>query len=192
MPTGTPCSREECIAALQRVADELGRSPTSQEYKQRDVSPAYVTIHRKFGSWPAALEAADLGVPSHAWGREFSKADCLRALQQAADELGHPPTIAEYEERVDSPHHQVVINRWGTWTAAKAEVVPPLPSTPGRDRAFRKADCLDAVQRAADALGHAPTIEEYEQIVDAPHHQVVIRRWGSWSAVKTALEKNWE
>ena len=55
-------SQEDCIAALRGAADELGHSPTIEEYKTLDTPVSARTIIRKCETWNRAKEMAGLAV----------------------------------------------------------------------------------------------------------------------------------
>lgn len=57
---GSVYSKEDCIEALEKVAEDIGKSPTYKEYQNADVGPAASTIKRIFGSWNNAKEASSL------------------------------------------------------------------------------------------------------------------------------------
>lgn len=50
----------DCIESLERVARELGESPTRAQYDDLGLTPAGGTIQRVFGSWNEAKRAAGL------------------------------------------------------------------------------------------------------------------------------------
>lgn len=54
--------QDDCIAALSDAADELGHSPTIEEYKQLDTPISARTIIRKCDSWNRAKRLAGLTV----------------------------------------------------------------------------------------------------------------------------------
>lgn len=53
-------TEEECVRALRRAADRLGKSPTKSQYEDLDVTPASTTIRRIIGGWNEAKERAGL------------------------------------------------------------------------------------------------------------------------------------
>lgn len=53
-------SRQDCLDALRAAADELGHSPTFDEYDGLDRTPNAKTIARRFGGWNNAKQAAGL------------------------------------------------------------------------------------------------------------------------------------
>lgn len=55
-------SEEECIEALQRAAEKLGKSPSRPEYVELGMSPSTYTIMNKFGGWNRAKSEAGLEV----------------------------------------------------------------------------------------------------------------------------------
>lgn len=52
--------REECIEALNKAANELGRSPTWTGFRSLDMEISASQIRRKFGTWNRAKQAAGL------------------------------------------------------------------------------------------------------------------------------------
>lgn len=106
--------------------------------------------------------------------QRFSDEDLIDCLQLAADELGGILTSDQFTEfgRERSmpdgrswPTHQAAQGRWGSWRDALHAA--GLRSNPRSAIAgnwlFSVDDCVDAVRAAARALGHAPTVTEYEQ-----------------------------
>lgn len=53
-------TQEELVALLQKKAEELGRVPTKKEMPAEVIG----AVHREFGKWLYALEAAGLRTPS--------------------------------------------------------------------------------------------------------------------------------
>lgn len=53
---------DDCVVALRDAADELGHSPTIEEYKQLDTPISARTIIRKCDSWNRAKELAGLAL----------------------------------------------------------------------------------------------------------------------------------
>lgn len=68
-------SKEECIDALQRAADELGKSPTKPEYEELGLTPASATIIRNVGGWNKAKELAGLETNPSRGSRTQTKPD---------------------------------------------------------------------------------------------------------------------
>jgi DNA-directed RNA polymerase subunit RPC12/RpoP len=52
-------ANEELIEDLQRVAEEVGHPPTTREYREHG-QHKYETLSKRWGSWDAALEAAEM------------------------------------------------------------------------------------------------------------------------------------
>jgi hypothetical protein len=63
-------SEKDCIDALRDAADELGESPTAEQYIELDISPSYSVFYDKFGGWNEAKEAA--GIEQYSTGRSIS------------------------------------------------------------------------------------------------------------------------
>ena len=80
---------------IRRVADSLGRTPTSDEYDELGAYSTH-TIRDRFGSWNEALVEAGLE-PNRQYGT--SRRELLDDLRRVADELERTPTRAEYNDR---------------------------------------------------------------------------------------------
>src|SRR5947207_14249332 len=89
---------EQILAELKQSAERLGRSPTMREFAsdpKTTVHPQTVIEH--FGSWNAAKREAGL-VPRRFATRE----ELLQLLKRLGQELGHPPTARDLDERKGS------------------------------------------------------------------------------------------
>lgn len=115
-PNPREFTKADCLEAVVDVGVEFGRPPTIAEYHERVDAPHFQTVIKRWGSWNAVKHAI-VALPPHEDAWEYSQADCLRAVCRVADDLGRPPTMAEYDARVDTPHSQAVIERWGSWSA---------------------------------------------------------------------------
>jgi hypothetical protein len=117
---GTESEMARFLRSLQRVAHELGRTPTADEY--REVQPAlaaageevesFSRVYRFFGSWPRAREAVDLShlprqTPRRIEARfrqrrlgkvwRYDEDDLRETLARSASHYGYPPSTNEFE-----------------------------------------------------------------------------------------------
>ena len=106
-------SKEDLIAELKRLNEELGHVPRKSE--MRDQGKWSGSIYQKrFGSWNEALTAAGFE-PNRRW--RIPREDLLTELRELAEELGHPPTTSEMLEHgkfTTQPYQRV----FGTWRTA--------------------------------------------------------------------------
>ncbi|MFC4553534.1 MULTISPECIES: homing endonuclease associated repeat-containing protein [Halorussus] len=106
-------SEIELLAELQRLAQELGHSPTQEDMKEHG-KYADNTYKLRFGTWNNALQEAMLDT------NDISEKDLLRELERVADELGRVPTaaeMAEHGEHAPATYHR----RFGSWMNALVE-----------------------------------------------------------------------
>lgn len=108
----------------------------------------------------------------------FTKQECLEALNEAADRLGHTPTRAEYREVDISPSDETLRNKFGSWNAAKQQAGLAVPDE------YTRADCIEALEEAAEKLGQAPSQSAYLQLDLQPGVDTIKRLFGSWNAAK--------
>lgn len=105
---------------------------------------------------------------------------CLEALQEAADELGHKPTVEEYKALDISPSYNTIIARYGKWLTAldhvDADEKPRIRYT--------KKDCIEALQAAAEEFGEELSVFRHKRSSRSPSATTIIQRFGSWEEAK--------
>jgi hypothetical protein len=125
----------QILDELRASADRLGRSPTMREFaadSETSVHPQTVIEH--FGSWNAAKREAGL-VPR----RFATRAELVRLLRELGDELGHPPTARELDERkCQVPSKSLYWHTFGSLTNALREAGFDVPV--GEERLERAVD----------------------------------------------------
>ena len=169
-------THEDCIKSLKEATEELGRPPSASEYQNLGRTPSVSYLSGEFGSWNAAKEAAGLEL------NEISRRDCIKALQEVAEQLDHSPTTREYRDLPISPSAEAIKNRFGSWNDAKKAA--------GLDvwGELTEEDCIRGLQEAADRLGHSPSYAEYRELDQSPSHHSIEQVFGSWNAAKEAAD----
>ncbi|WP_232702197.1 homing endonuclease associated repeat-containing protein [Halobacterium wangiae] len=109
-----------------------------------------------------------------------NREECLDALQEAVDELGHAPTVEEYKTLDISPSYNTIALHCGGWTAAIEE----LGEEPSTGSQYTEQDCLDALQEAADQLGEEPSMWQYDRLDLRPSSSTITHTFGTWNEAK--------
>ncbi|WP_327052844.1 homing endonuclease associated repeat-containing protein [Halomicrococcus gelatinilyticus] len=181
---GTAVSCDELLAELESLASSLGRAPTSTEM---DESGAFSssTYHRHFGSWTAAVEAADVPDGSSTT-RRLSDEDLLGEVRRLAAVLHRPPTTTEMDEFGEySP--STYRRRFGSWADALAAAGLD-PDERHRGSATGKIGeraLLDDLRSLADDLGRSPTAEDVQE--RGEHSPATyLDRYETWNAALEA------
>ncbi len=110
---------EECIAAIQQLADRLGKTILSYtDYANSDIEmPVYATLQNRFGSFEAAIVAAGLQYErlSNERGR-FDLEDELFAMARAyVSKLGREfLTVKNIEDNPEFPSWSTLSRQYGT------------------------------------------------------------------------------
>jgi len=189
-----PCERATAIpeadllAELRRVAESMGRCPTSEEFDEQGCFSA-ATYFRRFDSWAAALDRAGVSgsYPSPS-RRQVSDDDLLAELDRLASALGRPPTETEMSELGDhSP--KTYRRRFGSWEAAlgAAELDLDRRVTGGGKRRIPTAKLVADVRRVAEERGRPPTVAEIRR--DGEYAVTTyLDRFGSWNAALDAAD----
>ena len=136
-----------------------------------------------------------------AYALKYTEEDVLSCLREANAALGGILTTAAYDSYAREqtfadgrpwPTHQTAHLRFGSWRAALERAgLPANASSPiaGR-RLFTDGHCIDAILEVERALGHLPTVAEYERYAAEmagvlPSSATVRNRFGGW---RLALE----
>lgn len=109
-------SESDCLEALNEAANQLGRTPTMDEYDSMNLSPSASTIADHCGTWQLAVAKAGLDRKSH---REYTEENCINALKNAADIIGSEPSLSKYNELGLRPSASTIQEIFGSWSEAK-------------------------------------------------------------------------
>lgn len=178
---------DEWRADVERVADDLGRAPTYDEYAERG-GHATQTVATRFGdgSWLDALD--ELGHEKRGDANSIEDGALGADVRRVAEEVGHPPLRKEYYERGEYSG-RVVASRLGDGSWVNALDTLGFDVEDGRRVGPVSSDELRAdVERVAADLGRPPTSTEYTERGDHSYSTVAERFGdGSWVAAIHAL-----
>ncbi|SDN40349.1 hypothetical protein SAMN05192554_13320 [Haloarchaeobius iranensis] len=118
-PVGTPreYSDEELISELRSIAAEIDRRPRMTDVEEDDESPSPSVFRDRFGTWPAALAAADIE-PKFERAPQYTESDLLDALRTLAERVDRPPSIGDLREFDDLPAPVTYYRRFESFTEA--------------------------------------------------------------------------
>jgi len=144
--------------------------------------PPAGTVKNVFGSWSAALRAAQLQPARHgAW----AEAEVLAGLRAFERDHGRPPTSADLRDTRGTPYPpaSAVIRTLGSLRAALERLGHQAAWVPVGDD-----EILAALRAYARRHRRAPTVTAWRREHRRPGASVIIRRHGSWSvALEAAL-----
>ena len=120
-------TREELIAQLQDIAEQLGGTPTTTDLtiehlsnhfeKDKPASPG--TFSERFGSYAdACLEA---GLQPNRPGGFYKKTELIRGLQNLSKRKGRTPTVDEVNDSNLTASYKTYINHFGSYRDACEE-----------------------------------------------------------------------
>ncbi|MDB2275874.1 hypothetical protein PM022_15260 [Halorubrum ezzemoulense] len=145
--------KEEMLAEIQRLATELGKTPSQREMDDqgRFSVKAY---QNKFGTWNKSLKKADLSLNKEG---NVSDADLLAELRRLSDEIGETPTSRDMAEKGKYAPSTYSI-AFGSWNDAVREA----GLDPTRLREVPDSKLLDELERLTNQLGQPPTVHQME------------------------------
>ncbi|MBR3252842.1 DEAD/DEAH box helicase family protein [Candidatus Saccharibacteria bacterium] len=173
----------DLIEALQRKAQELGRTP---KIKDLDIDPTIAsgyTYVTRFGSWNNALKAAGLDINKQQKVR--TREELINDLQRKAQELGRTPTRRDVDTDPKMACGGVYAAFFGSWNNALK--VAGLEIILQSKRNQTEEELIENLQRKALELGRTPTRKDVSTDPKMPNEYTYIRRFDGWkNALKAA------
>ena len=146
------------IAELQRLADDLGQSPSLSDMNEHGAHSSK-TYQNAFGSWNEALKQAKIEINNE---HNIAKSDLLNELTRLKEQLGRTPTsrdMAKHGKYGTSNYP----NKFGSWNDAVREA----GLEPTREREVPTEELLEEIERVVEKVGYAPTTTQMK------HHQSI-------------------
>lgn len=171
-------SDDELISDFNRVADELGVTPSYNDIIEHGkFSPA--TYERSFGTFLKAKEACGYdATASYHNARDFTETEMIQYLHQLCFEVGGIPSATDVAEREKMSVSSFKL-RFGSWRdGLKAAGFNPDPVKIPED------DLKEELRRMAEMKGRPPFQREMEQAKYS--YSVYVQRWGSWLKAREA------
>lgn len=171
-------SRDELLAAIETLADQVGHAPRVETWKKRGAF-SIDTVRAEFGSWTAAVEEAGYRPISTAVvPHKVPRDEIIDAIQSLADKKGRAPCAAEMIEEGEI-WPSLIRRRFGSYDAG-VRAAGLEPYHPKQAEKATDEEVLKAVRDLATELGHPPTVDEMEAH-GACSASLVEARFGSWN-----------
>jgi Homing endonuclease associated repeat len=131
---------------------------------------------------PLQIDAADLASFRAGIRRRYSDEEIIAALQACAARIGRSPTMREFErDRGTRIHPQTVIERFGSWNAAKRRAGL-------RARRFAtREELLDELRTLGDELGRPPNGGDLQRRRPAMPSKSLY--WHTFGSLRNALRE---
>ncbi|TKX74954.1 hypothetical protein EXE46_05945 [Halorubrum sp. GN11_10-6_MGM] len=159
---GRKIPKKQLISDLQRVADQLKKTPTVAEYQKHGNHSRHTLVSR-FESYNDAIRTAGLepnqqvADPSDS-GLNISKNQLIDDLRRVADVVEGTPTQHQYKKHGDHAANTLV-REFGSYNNAIRVAGYDL----NRHTAASKSELLSDLQRVQSKLGKTPTSHQYDQ-----------------------------
>ena len=177
---GSKPSNTDLLNDLQEVADDLGETPTIDQYKTHGSYTPW-QIRSQFGSWTDAKEEAGLPV-NRSGSKHYANDEALiEDIQRVAEEVQESPTARQYQEKGEYSL-KTIQRRFGGWNKAKQEADLETYSNTGRKK-YTDEELLNDLQRVAEEIGKSPTFQQYRS-EGAADPCALEDRFGSWNKAK--------
>lgn len=170
---------------LQRLADEVGQSPTVAELQRRNGYPSLRQFLNEFGTWNAAKEAAGLKTyHKEGQGDPFSDEELLAILREHAAATDGPVTAKEFDDDPNTPSAVTYQRRFGSWNNAKERAGLPTMPEDETPSTYTEAELLEGLRRLDQRTDGPVTGADIDQADDLASLSTYEYRFGSLNGAK--------
>jgi formylmethanofuran dehydrogenase subunit E len=157
---GEGWSKRELLEDLQKVAGEVGRPPTLEEYGTHGQFPKS-RFYKVFESWTVAKKELDMqtGICPN---RRIDGGAILEDIQSVAEEMGRPPSSTEYNERAEYSLSSVY-KRFDDWADALDAAGLEELNFKSVVQRIGEEELLETLKHDIEEIGHVPTRDEYNE-----------------------------
>lgn len=180
-------SDEALIAELLRVANTAGVSKLTVAEFSKHSKAGITTFRRRFGSWPAALEAAGLSnlynaIPpttkSRTLARQMTHGEMLEEIRRVSSIVGRTEIIADDLRQHASIGVDAIRNRFGSLKAAlrAADLIETA-----HGRRYTDDECFENLLRVWTHYGRPPKHKEMNLPPSEVGPKAYTARWATWN-----------
>jgi 5-methylcytosine-specific restriction endonuclease McrA len=183
LPELTP---EALITEMRRVAGIVGQSKMTISQFSEHSKVSVNTLRRRFGSWPAALLAAELAhlcmevaptSKSRTLARSMSDEEVLEQVRNVARVIGHDSPTADDLREHASIGVGAIRNRFGSLKGALRAA--GLKET-AHGRRYSEEECFENLLRVWTHYGRQPHHREMSLPPSEVGPKAYTTRWGTW------------
>lgn len=191
-------SKAAAFNDIKRVAKEMGRQPTQDEY-DRLGSFDHKTVTKWHGSWSKTVEACGLVykrrrpfsfLKNPGKGKPVDTADLIRDLRRIEADLGYPPSVSDYERHgkhsKNSLYHHANTNHWDEvlthFLGLSPDEAKRRMGIGGRGKTPEEK--FNLLRALAKRLKRSPTSREAS--LHGVSHTQLLKRFGTWNGVLKA------
>ena len=187
-------SRNGLIEQCKTLAEELGRTPTEEEFDSNSKTASSSTAINHFGSWNKFLKDAGLK-PNQEMLTRASRELVIAQVKMLADELERTPTCDEfvYDSRTVSYH--TIRRRFGSWNnLLEASGLEKNLKMKHGGNFVSDEEIIQQVKEMAERLGRTPKVKDFKMDKSTIGITAAIERFGSWNNLLEAsgLEPNFK
>jgi hypothetical protein len=143
--------REDIIAELKRLTEELGKPPNTKEMAEHGCY-GVSTCSNEFGTWNEALKAAGVGTNKK---KDIPKSDLLAEMHRLNESV-EGGLIASHMRKMGKFSVGVYNRKFGSWNSALQEAGIELNNR----TEIPKSELLCELKRLNEELGRTPTAED--------------------------------
>jgi hypothetical protein len=180
-------SDEALLAELRRVACIAGTSKLKIAEFTKHSKAGITTYRRRFGSWPAALEAAGLphlynAIPtakkSRTLARQLSNGEMLAEIRRVALVVGRTDIATDDLRQHASIGVDAIRRRFGSLMAA-LHAAGLIERSHGRR--YTDDECFENLLRVWTHYGRPPKHREMKLLPSEVGPKAYTARWGTWN-----------
>lgn len=177
-------SDEELLNQIRLVAEDVGRTPSCEDFDNHPDTCGKDTVINRFGSWNEPIEKAGLTPRKSGHARDkYTKDEFGNQLHSFVKNNEKVPTQTEWDNDPETCASSIIYDRFGSW----GDFVNEHGYTSRRSTyEYDIKEVVEHVLLLTDVLGRTPSQKEFNECPHVCSTTTVVNHFGSWS---TALEE---
>lgn len=166
-------TREDLVGQIKFLADELGRTPSITDLKERKDLADPKTFYLYFKSWNNALRAA--GMKPGRELRYYSNEELIEQLRTLGRTLGRIPTGRDLDPKTMA-HRDTYKLRFGSWYSALREA-----GFETAKKSYSRDELIEQLRFMQKELGRTPELRDVTKYVNCASPSTFSNMFGSWN-----------
>ncbi len=163
--------QEYYLKGLKQLAEELGKSPTIEEYRDYGYSPEMLKKHYKF--YNDALKEAGLETNYKHIAKDLSKEDIIDIYIEISNKVGRPATIREIRENYSEFNPQIFLKYFTSINTLRREA--GLEESNRGKLLYTKHKIKNILIEAHKEYGRRLTPKDIRKNKDLPSYGTIIK-----------------
>lgn len=171
-------TKDLIIEKIRNFYTEYNKVPTSRDFQKLTGYPGATTVQRHFGSWNAAIAAAELEQNTASYLKILDKNSIIKLIQQYYARYIKIPTTRDFDSNPAYINSTTVINYFNSWNAA---IEAAGFAVYKKELIYTDEELLSAITSFYIEYDRVPNNRDFISNPEYPSYTTIVNRFGSWN-----------